>query len=184
MSIRLETERLIIRTPVKDDAEAIARAINHPEIARTTLNIPHPYSVADAHKWLESHSDPGRIETEVNLCVFLKETGELIGGNGVMGINKKHGKAEIGYWCAVAHWGRGYTTEASRRVLQYCFEELDLNRVHAVCMVSNPASYRVMEKLGMTREGVARKEYQKNDVFEDYFHYAILRSDWEKERRR
>lgn len=180
MTIQLETDRLILRSPTLDDAEAITRAINHPDIAVTTLGIPYPYSIDDAKEWLNSHNDPEKSKTSIELSFFIRETGELIGGVGVVNINRKHGKAELGYWCAVEHWGKGYTTEAARRAVQYCFEELDLQRVHAICMVSNPKSMRIMEKIGMRHEGIAFNEFQKDGEYFDFHHYAILKEDWEK----
>ena len=178
MTIQLETERLILRPPTLNDAEALVRAINHPDIAATTLNIPHPYTIDNAKEWLLSHKDPERSKTGIELSFFIRKTGELIGGIGLMNISRKHSKAELGYWCAVEHWGKGYTTEAAGRAVRYCFEELGLHRVYAICMVSNPASVRVMEKIGMLHEGIGRKEYQKDGEYSDYHHYAILKEDW------
>jgi RimJ/RimL family protein N-acetyltransferase len=149
----LETERLLLRPPVLSDAPAIAAAINDHRIAATALNIPYPYSTQDGVKWIKSLRKRGKSKS-VNLSVFLRETGELIGGIGLMDINEKHHRAELGYWCAVKYWGKGLITEAAARIVRYGFEELDLVRIAAICMVSNPASARVMEKIGMKHEGV------------------------------
>ncbi len=180
MTIQLETDRLILRSPTLDDAEAIARAINHPDIAATTLNIPHPYSIDDAKEWLNSHDDPEKSKTGIELSFFIRETGELIGGIGLMNIDRGDSKVEIGYWCTFDHWGRGYTTEAVQRMLQYAFEELGFQRVWSMCMVHNQASARVMEKVGMQFEGTARKEHCKDGEYIDFHHYAILIEDREK----
>ena len=68
-------------------------------------------------------------------------------------------------------------------MVRYGFEELGLERIHAICMVNNPASARVMEKVGMHLEGAARHEFMKDGDFVDFHHYAMLRSDWEEGRR-
>jgi hypothetical protein len=172
----LETERLLLRPPVLSDAEAIAAAINDQLIAATTLNIPHPYSKQDAVKWIRSLKERGKTKS-LNLSVFLKETGELIGGTGLMDINEKHHRAELGYWCAVRYWGKGFTSEAAVRVMRYGFVELDLVRISAICMVTNPASARVLEKIGMRLEGTCRSEFLKDGRYGDYHHYAILREE-------
>jgi RimJ/RimL family protein N-acetyltransferase len=176
MPLVLETERLILRTPERRDANALARAINHPLIAATTLNIPHPYYREHAIKWIDTVRKLARENPAPSLTIFLKDTSEL----GLSGLNEKHRKAELGYWCAVDHWNKGITTEAAARVVRYGFQELGLARIHAICMVHNRASARVMEKLGMKFEGTARHEFLKNGRFEDFHHYAILRPDWEE----
>ena len=78
-----------------------------------------------------------------------------------LGISRAHGKGELGYWIAKDDWNRGYATEAARAVVRYAFDELGLRRVHAGHLVRNPASGRVMEKIGMRREGVWRQHILK-----------------------
>jgi ribosomal-protein-alanine N-acetyltransferase len=177
MTHSLETERLILRRPTLDDAEALATAINHPEIAKFTLNIPHPYSVEDAVSFIKLSQDPVRDKTQRDFSIFLKDSGELVGGLGLMDIHAKNKSAELGYWCTVNHWGEGIVTQACRRIIQYAFDELDLNRVFCMCNVDNFASVRIMEKCGMAFEGTARSENIKDGKPWDMHHYAILKSD-------
>jgi len=174
----LETPRLILRRLTLDDAEALANAINHPKISATTLNIPHPYNLDDAQSWIGSHLDTSIPSDSLPFGMFLRESGELIGGAELSSIDNSNLKAELGYWCSVDFWGHGYTTEAARAIIDYGFRELNLERIYGRCFDINPASARVMEKIGMTFEGTARREHRKNDVFHDFRHYAILRGDW------
>lgn len=173
----LETERLCLRPPTSDDAHQLVEQINHELIADTTLNIPHPYSIDDAHAFIEKQQEKEDPITSLNLAFFLKDKNRLIGGVGLMDISSRHRHAEIGYWCGINHWNKGYTTEAASRVLRYCFEELGLVRVHAICLVRNAASAAVLRKIGMAHEGIARREYQKNGIYEDYHHFAIIKPD-------
>ena len=184
MTDRLETERLILRIPELEDAENLARVINHPDIANTTLMIPHPYTVDDAEWFINNSRDPKTRETDHRFLIFLKDTGELVGGIGLEGIKPLFKTGEIGYWCAVDHWGKGIVTEATMRVLKFAFEELDLNRVYTVCMTGNNASSRVMEKCGMKFEGTAREEVIKYEKPTDLHHYAILKSEWPPEEKK
>lgn len=177
MTQSLETERLILRRPTLEDAEALAAAINHPEIAKFTLNIPHPYSIADAESFITGTLDPESREKGKNFFIFLKDTGELVGGLGLMDIHARNKSAELGYWCAFDHWGEGIVPEACRRIIQFAFDELDLNRVFCMCNVDNFASARIMEKCGMTFEGTARSQDIKDGVPWDMHRYAILKSD-------
>jgi [ribosomal protein S5]-alanine N-acetyltransferase len=84
----------------------------------------------------------------------------------------------MGFWIGSDWWGQGYATEAARSVLRFAFEGLGLNRVYAHHMVRNPASGRVMKKIGMKQEGVLRQRVRKWGVFEDVVILAILRADW------
>jgi len=87
-------------------------------------------------------------------------------------------QAELGFWVAGQAWDKGYATEAARRIVRHDFEELKLNRVYAHHMVRNPASGKVLEKLGMRREGLLRQRVRKWGGFEDVALLAILREDW------
>jgi RimJ/RimL family protein N-acetyltransferase len=87
-------------------------------------------------------------------------------------------RAELGYWLGVPYWNQGYMSEAVRRMIQYGFEHMQLNRVFARYLMTNPASGRVMQKAGMTYEGVMRKHTRKGDQFHDLAYYSILRSEF------
>jgi len=86
----------------------------------------------------------------------------------------------MGYWIGKSYWGKGYCTEAARRLIKYGFEELKLNRIFAHFMTGNPASGRVMEKAGMIYEGHLRQHVKKWDVVQDLKIYAILKDEYFK----
>ena len=177
-----ETERLTLRPLEEADIDSLVEKINHPLIADTTLLIPHPYSRGDAEDWLVKVKQAHAEGKSLNLMMILKEPEKLIGGIALEKINQTHKSAELAYWLGVDFWRNGYTAEAASRLVDYAFEEMNFERIWAICMMRNPASARVMEKIGMKHEGVARREYIKNGVHEDFNHYAILRSDWEEMR--
>ncbi len=154
------------------DAEEVAERCGDREVASGTLTIPHPYSVGDAESWIQCQRKAREDGTGVDLAV-VNWTGELVGAMGLV-IDPRHGVAELGYWIGVAFWNRGYATEAGRAVLSHAFGPLGLRRVHAYHFVRNPASGRVLEKLGMTREGVFRKHVMKWGVAEDLVGWGIL----------
>jgi ribosomal-protein-alanine N-acetyltransferase len=172
----IRTERLLLRQLTPDDAADLARAIDHELIDRTTLKIPHPYTLADAHEWIGSQSDRLRDGTGVNFAIILDD--RLIGGVG-LDINPGSDKAEMGYWITPAHWGNGYVTEAARAVLEFAFEDLGLHRVYADHFPNNPASGRVMLKIGMKPEGIRREHLKKGDVYHDAVCFGMLRTDWQ-----
>jgi ribosomal-protein-alanine N-acetyltransferase len=100
----------------------------------------------------------------------------LVGAIG-LGIEPEHSRAELGYWVGVPFWREGYATEAGREVVRYAFEELGLNRVYAFHFTRNPASGRVLEKIGMTHEGARRAHTLKGSEYLDNEAYGILRDE-------
>jgi RimJ/RimL family protein N-acetyltransferase len=142
----LETERLVLRAPRPDDAEALAHLINDRRIAVNTARIPYPYSVADAEQFIAA---VGRPDGEVAFLITLDDA--LIGGCGVA---QSDSGPELGYWVGVPFWGRGFATEAARAVIDHAFGSLGHEVLEAGARVSNPASRRVLEKCGFQWTGV------------------------------
>lgn len=173
----MATERLVLRPLVTDDAPAVAALAGQREIADTTISIPHPYSEERAVEWIATHTVRSGGK-EVVFAITLKKSGILIGSMGLRDIDTEHSQAEMGFWIGLDWWGQGFATEAGRAVIRIAFEQLNLNRVHAHHMVRNPASGRVLERIGMKREGVLRQRLRKWGVFEDVVVMAILREDW------
>lgn len=173
----IETERLLLRPLALTDAPAVAQLAGRREIADTTISIPHPYSEQQARTWISAHAT-GTAGREVVFAIVEKRNSRLIGTIGLRDIDTEHSQAELGCWIAVPLWGQGYGTEAARAVVGFSFERLNLNRVHAHHMVRNPASGRVLEKIGMKREGLLRQRVRKWGVFEDVVILAALREEW------
>ena len=177
----LETERLVLRPFELSDAPRVKLLAGDRDIAAMTLNVPHPYEDGMAEKWIGAHQERFDKGEEVVLAVTLRESGELIGAIGLI-LKRDHDKAELGYWIGKPYWGRGFCTEAARAVLRYAFTELGLNRVHAYHFHHNPASGRVLQKIGMTHEGLLRQHVKKWGQFIDNELYSILRSEFENTR--
>jgi [ribosomal protein S5]-alanine N-acetyltransferase len=95
----------------------------------------------------------------------------------LLSYSRQHHKAEMAFNLARSHWGRGLATEAAQAVMRFALHELGLNRVEALCMPANAASTRVIEKLGMKREGTMRKVHHRYDGFHDMELFALLSSD-------
>jgi [ribosomal protein S5]-alanine N-acetyltransferase len=178
MSVRLETERLVLRALRPDDAQTVARLAGRREIAHTTSSIPHPYSVRQAQEWIAIHAGQQDASKETAFGVTMKADGQLIGVVGLREIDTEHSQAEMGFWIGVEWWGNGYAAEAAKTVIAYAFQELKLNRIYAHHMVRNPASGRVLEKIGMKREGLLRQRVRKWGVFEDVVLMGIILDDW------
>jgi len=177
----LTTHRLTLRPFVPDDAFDVERLAGMREIADTTLNIPHPYPHGGAADWIAIHGTAWREGTSVTFAIVDNETGKLAGAISLI-IKREHRRAELGYWVALESWNRGYATEASRRLIDFGFDELGLHRIEARHFLRNPASGKVMKKLGMQQEGVERDWAIKWDRYESLVVYSILEPEWRAER--
>lgn len=181
----LTTERLLLRPFTLADAPAIQQLAGDRDIASVTLNIPHPYEDGMAETWIGTHRkefEEGKSATFAITLITPREDEtlirDLIGAVGLT-IKREHERAELGYWIGKPYWGNGYCTEAARAILGYGFNARGLNRIHATHLTRNPASGRVMEKIGMMYEGCLRQHVRKWDVFEDLKQYAILKTEYE-----
>ncbi len=173
----LQTERLILRAFALDDAAAVNSLLVDKEIAANTQLIPFPYTIEMAKQWIEPQMktwQEGRTAVFAICLPNQSEQGTVIGAVGLE-INSAHERAEMGYWVGKKYWGSGYCTEAAAAVIVFGFEQLGLNRVVAYHMIRNGASGRVMQKLGMTQEGVLKQHVKKWGTFEDVALYGILR---------
>ena len=95
-----------------------------------------------------------------------------------MEIDQANNLAELGYWIGVPFWGQGYCTEAGLAVLEYGFVERKLNRIQAMHFTRNPASGRVLEKIGMKCEGLRKQVIKKWGEYVDLAYYATLREQY------
>lgn len=172
----LRTERLVLRPFELDDVPDVTRLAGDAEVASTTLNIPHPYAPEMAESWIRAHATWWGAGELANFAVTLRESGEVVGAIGLV-LNTRHENAELGYWIGRPYWGRGYATEAARAVVEFGLDGLGLHRVHAHHFTRNPASGRVLLKVGMRYEGRLREHVRKGEAFEDVDTYGILRSD-------
>ena len=168
---RIETERLTLRAPRLEDAEAVAMLANDRRIAENTLRIPHPYSLADAQAFIAAANTDGET-----VFLITAEGGRIIGA---CGVDKRDGvEPEIGYWLGVRHWGRGYATEAARAVVDHAFGELGCDVLLAGARVNNSASRRVLQKCGFRWTGVALHRFRALASSAPVDRFRLDRGDW------
>jgi RimJ/RimL family protein N-acetyltransferase len=176
----LSTARLILRPFSLADARDVQRLAGAYEIASTTAVIPHPYEDGMAEAWIGTHPAQLADGTGLVYAITLRATQDLCGAIGLT-IKPAHRRAEMGYWIGVPFWGQGYCTEAAAALRDHAFRALGLHRLVAVHMARNPASGRVMQKIGMRHEGVLRQHELRWGAFETIECYGLLRSEWEAE---
>ena len=151
MQPTLETERLILRPFELTDASRVTLLAGDERIADVTANIPHPYPEGLAETWILSHAEKWVKNELASFAIVQRDFNILIGCISVMNIRNLEG--ELGYWIGVKYWNKGYCSEACKIVVEFCFDTLNLKRVHAHHLSRNPASGRVLEKSGLSRIG-------------------------------
>ncbi len=172
----LRTKRLLLRPFTQADAPEVQRLAGAAEVADTTLNVPYPYADGMAEAWIAGHPDQFLYRTGVVYAVTRPEEDGLCGCVS-LGIMSPHSRAELGYWLGVPFWGQGYATEAAAALVDYGFRGLSLHKITASHFARNPASGRVMQKIGMTREGLLRGHVLKDGAYEDLVVYGMVRGD-------
>ena len=143
------TERLLLRPGFPEDAPALATAIADEAIARNLASVPWPYRMRDAEAFLANPRDP----VLPSLLAFERTDGapQLVGACGLG--RRPSGAVELGYWIARDHWGRGFATEAAVALIDIA-RALGIRELEGSHFIDNPASGRVLEKLGFVSRGI------------------------------
>ena len=173
----LETDRLLLRAMRASDSADMYDYARRPEVTEYLLWRPH----CDVHytrRYLEYLGGRYRIGMHYEWAMVHKETGRMIGTCGFARIDTAHNCGELGYVLHPDFHGQGLMTEAAARVLQFGFGVLGLNRIEARYMVENLPSRRVMDRLGMLFEGVARSAMLVKGKYRDIATCAILAKDY------
>ncbi|WP_157928898.1 GNAT family N-acetyltransferase [Pararhizobium haloflavum] len=147
------TPRLVLRAPAMDDAGAIAAALGEFEVARMLARVPQPYDLTDARQWLTSIAEQQSAPFERHFAVTLE--GRLVG---MIGLEKRSDRPEIGYWLEKSCWGRGVMSEAVGAAVTWFFDTTPFDTLFAGVFADNPASFKLQEKLGFQVTG-------RSDVF-------------------
>lgn len=173
----IDTDRLTLRPWELGDVDDVLSYAQDPEWSRFLRLLPRPYERADAERFLAGQILLDRA-VHPSWAVVLQS--RVIGGVNLR-FNVEHRSAEIGYSLAREHWSKGLCTEAARAVVDVAFESrADLLRVQARADAANLASQRVMEKVGMTKEGVLRlSRVERGEAYDEVW-FSILRREWRR----
>jgi len=174
----LTTDRLRLREYASDDWRAVlayqsdSRYLRYyPWTQRTAEDVQ-----AFVQRFIDWQDEQPR--TRFQFAITLRAGGWLIGSCGIRKETATAQQADLGYEIAPSHWGHGYATEAARAVLAFGFNDLELHRIQAFCLAENAASGRVLEKLGMQREGRLREHRWMKGHWWDTLAYGILQHEW------
>jgi [ribosomal protein S5]-alanine N-acetyltransferase len=174
----LVTERLSLRELQLEDAAAIAAGAGDRRVARFLIQVPSPYPVALARRWLAARVEWWEQGRGVTFAITRRSHPHIALGTVSLRRFSRDQRAELGYWLAAGAWGSGFATEACTAAIDFGFRELSLARVYAQVLAGNRASQRVLDKLGMVTEGVKRQHVLKGDKLCDVVLYGLLRDEW------
>jgi ribosomal-protein-alanine N-acetyltransferase len=176
--VAIETPRLILRELGDKDAPAVQAYAGDIEVVRYLDWGPNtPEDTAQFLAVARAARD-ALPRTTYHLAIVLEAAGELIGSCRIEIRSAAYGSGDLGYVLHRRHWGRGYATETIGALLGFGFERLALHRIWATCDVENRASARVLEKVGMRREGHLRQNVRRKGEWRDSYLYAILAPEW------
>jgi len=179
--MNIQTNRLTLQEISWDDLEMIHRLHSIPEVDEfNTLGIPK--NLDETRNNMMSDIENQQKTSRSRFCwkAILKETGEFIGIAGMTLSNDRFKMGEFYYKLFPEFWGKGYATETAKALIKFGFEECQLHRIEAGVATENKASIRVLEKAGMTCEGIRRKILPIRGEWKDNFHYAVLEDDFKK----
>jgi RimJ/RimL family protein N-acetyltransferase len=149
MTIVLETKRLILRPPAEADIPDIVSIFGDFDISKNLSNVPHPYTDHDGNDYLKNVEGGWATGGEIRFGIRMKRNDAIIG---ICGAFPSRGW-ELSYSMGKPYWGQGYATEAVSRLVAFAFEEKGAERLNSEWFFDNPASGRVLEKLGFTKIG-------------------------------
>lgn len=173
----LETERLLLRKITREDTEDIYSYGSNEAVSKYVTWNTHG-SIPDTKMYVEFVLSCYENKKIAPWGIEYKETGRLIGTIDFVSWQPDQHCAEIGYALSEAYWGNGLVTEAAKEVISFGFHNMDLIRIQAKCLVGNVGSQRVMEKIGMSFEGILRKGMFVKGMHRDIKIFSILKEEF------
>ena len=177
MRAPLFTRRLFLRPPCVADIPALTRLINDPSVARNTSRIPHPYSAAEAWRFLRARTPGTEPPRSAGFLVTLRGNPRLIAGGAGLDWGP-HQHPELGYWIAAGYRRRGFASELARALLDRAFSTGAVQLVEAWARTGNIASQRVLRRAGFRRVGAGTRPSRMLRRHVPVTHFALSRADW------
>lgn len=173
----IQTDRLLLREFVLADEADVHEFAGDPIVSRYTDWGPNTPDVTHEVVLSRLEQQQKWPREEINLAIELRDTGKVIGAIGLRISDYEHGIADFGYVLNREFWNQGLITEAAHAVVERAFFAYNLHRLIATCDSRNVGSIRVMEKIGMRREGYFRRDVYQKGEWRDSYLYAILDND-------
>lgn len=170
---------VVLRPAAPEHAEALWAAVQEsaPELAPWMAWCHDGYSRQDAREWLASRPGAWERAEAFDFVVTDRDTGALLGACALTHLDHANRRANLGYWVRTSASGRGVATEAAAIAVHFGLAELGLGRIEIAAAVGNRASQRVAEKLGATREGLARNRFRLDGAYVDAVLFSLVPAD-------
>ncbi len=180
--MKLETKRLILRTPKRSDWKDIVEGVGDFDVAKMTENIPHPYHKKDALNWIGRAQKELKKKISYVFVIELKSEKKVIGVIDLSSVKKFSGTAITGSWINKKYWRKGYISEAKIAVNNFAFDKLKLRKLNSTVFTKNIASNNTQKSVGYKLEGLKKKDSKSLSTGEirDVNIYGLLKEDWEK----
>jgi ribosomal-protein-serine acetyltransferase len=177
--VELANETILLRAFRPEDADELYAAVRESMVALGQwLSWCHAdYSIQDTIEFLGARGDAFQKDAEHGFVICERSSGRLLGGVGINQLEKAARRANLGYWLRTSATRRGIAAGAVRLVATWAFESLGLERLEIVAATGNHASQRVAERVGATREGIARRRLRVHGVQHDAFVYSLVQGD-------
>ena len=176
--MHLTTDRLLLHELTWADLDDVHTLNSYPEVAKfNTIGIPKDRGITREVMWGAVEDWAKNPRTQYAWTIRTQEDDVFIGEAGMSLYTPRYRRSDIFYNLVPAYWGRGYATEVARALVQFGFDTLHLHRIEAGAATENIASVRVLEKIGMTCEGIGRKVLPTPGGWKDNYRYAILEND-------
>lgn len=174
---QLETENIVLREMTPQDVNSLLMHFGNTEVVQF-IGMQPIKTIEQANEWLRWMGGFFAAKDGLRWGLALRDTGEFIGSAGLHHWNREAHYAEIG--CDIAHpyWGHGYGQEAMRRLIEFGWEHMKLNRIEADVVKGNARSMHVLEKLGFKKEGVLRQRLLKGGKYYDVYLFGLLRNEY------
>ena len=171
----IETNRLTLRPFTMSDMDDVFEYASDSEWAKYLVNIPQPFTLKDAEEFVRRFSELKSWNTLPMFAIVFKE--KAIGEVYLNDMNLQNERAELGYDLSRAYWGQGLAPEAAGAVIDWAFQTCNLNKIYSTCDPRNDRSIRVMEKLGMSQEGILCNHLKWHGESRDVMYSSILRHE-------
>jgi len=180
-TVKLETERIILRRWELGDAQDLFDYAKDPDVTTYVGFEPHA-SVEVSQKLLEDGWVNYEDIAKYKWAMMDKESGRVIGDISLVKVNDRHRFCEFGFSMKKEFWGKGIMTEVTARIIEFLFEEIGMHRIEIRCAPENIGSRRVIEKNGLAYEGHLRECYFTHGKFLDSLVFGILKPDYDKQK--
>jgi ribosomal-protein-alanine N-acetyltransferase len=174
--VTLKADRLTLREFTRDDFDAVHHYASDPMVVKYMTWGPN--TRAETRRFIEKNVQSQIVKPRTSYGLAITFEDNVIGGCGLTIHSLSDGRAEIGYCLRRENWGKGLGTLVATTLIEFGFKELGLHRIEAKSDTENHASYRIMEKNNMQREGILREEKNIRGEWRDSYIYSILEHEW------